>query len=221
MADYPIDPTNAAEPADDRKVKYAAEEIRALKAYLQNEIADALANPRMPAGDMIFSFMTGDRTNWVRYSVGPNVAAIGNIGSVAGARANADCLKLFEVLWLVPGTKVYDDSNNEVAKGASAAADFAALRAISWPDMYRRVLAAVASGGTLGETTGAETHKLTIAEMPKHNHGIGGPRFRNGPHDSSYSEIAWEDPTYGMEGNDAPHNNMQPTIFLSLYISLG
>jgi hypothetical protein len=222
MADYTVDPTNENEPTDARGAKWGAEELRALKAYLADQISTVVNNPKLPAGDCIFSFHTAARTGWVKYSVGTDAPVIGNVGSGAAVRANADTAALYALLWALPDTKIYNSGGVETTKGVSAGVDFAALKAIAWPDMYRRVFAVLNPGSNdLGDVEGARDHVLTIAQMPAHNHGLGTPLQVNGPHPDYLYSVNWGNPTHGMQGNNEAHNNMQPTIYMNLYISLG
>jgi len=86
-------------------------------------------------------------------------------------------------------------------------------------------------GDTLGAAGGAETHTLTTAQMPAHEHEITGRMRRDGggspggyfPHGSSFG--TWRDIdgthldlTAGSTGGGGAHNNVQPTIILNYII---
>ncbi len=121
------------------------------------------------------------------------------------------------------------------------------------PDAEGRTIAAagqVASGlpnRAVGTRTGAETHTLTAAEMPKHNHQV---RVQNG---SNVGDVAgWAgnnnaeflfgatdrtadygvhyrtnsptnaNPGMAYSGGSEPHNNFQPTLFAgNLFVYIG
>lgn len=89
----------------------------------------------------------------------------------------------------------------------------------TWQRIQGRFLFAADSAHAAGSTGGEETHKLTVAEMPRHSHTIKGNSFYNYDH----KEI----PFTGMRdhpasqntssaGGDKPHNNMPP--YLSVYM---
>ena len=110
------------------------------------------------------------------------------------------------------------------------------------PDCRGRVLGIIGAGTgltsrTLGASVGAETHTLTTSEMPVHNHGITDPGHTHGyinhdgnqgvntltTQDTAADEFNYNSSTgsstTGITVNNAgggnPHNNMQPTIFIS------
>lgn len=71
------------------------------------------------------------------------------------------------------------------------------------------------------KTGGEKTHKLTVAEMPSHNHG-----FKRHTDTGSYFTItsisAQNTPGYGFvtdnAGGDGAHNNLQPYITCYVWI---
>lgn len=199
----------------------------------------------------IGAFTTGDvkltlkniaDAGWVLMDDG----TIGNAGSGASTRSNADTATLYALIWT--------NFSNSLApvtggRGANAPADFAAGKPIKLLRVLGRALAASGNGAglsnrTLGAFTGEEGHTLIVAEMPSHNHGGdtenathshtyvdsgsgsdtvqsgGGASVadNNGPTKTTDSNTHKHDiPNQG--GND-PHNNMQPTVFLNVMVKL-
>jgi hypothetical protein len=95
---------------------------------------------------------------------------IGNAASGGTLRANADCSQLFEFLWTNLANAQAAVSSG---RGASAAADFAANKTITVPDMRQRFpigTAASGTGATLGGTGGNIDHTHSV---PAHYHGMG------------------------------------------------
>ena len=69
---------------------------------------------------------------------------------------------------------------------------------------------------TIDKTGGAKTHKLTISEMPRHDHALNrvntsGDGTRNAAQ-WSWTNSARTTSFMSVEGNDKPHNNLQPYI---------
>lgn len=167
-----------------------------------------------------------------------NGCTIGDTSSGATGRANADTIDLYTVLWdaaNVSGSQIqlYTSTGVSTTKGTSAAADFAAHKRLSLPDMRGRVgvgldsmggisinVATNSNADVLGGTGGEENHTLSISELATHEHEVS-----NGVTHLSYAGGA------GMAGFVAPntstntnlivatvtggggtHNNMQPWV---------
>lgn len=112
------------------------------------------------------------------------------------------------------------------------------------PDMQGRVGVGRGSGATLtprnlGDISGSETHTLTVAQMPSHNHEITDPGHTHGyyknTNDQSVGSTIFETAadetdilsdtgrsTTGISiinnGGGSPHNNMQPYVVLRYLI---
>ena len=72
---------------------------------------------------------------------------------------------------------------------------------------------------TVGARYGSYTHKLSVDELPSHTHDLSISRFTQIGHDSSeesdktVDKIGTMDSGYvGSTGNNAEHNNVQPSI---------
>jgi len=74
----------------------------------------------------------------------------------------------------------------------------------------------------LGETGGAKTHTLTVAQIPAHNHDYNGATLNTGSGFSSrYSSTGSTSATFtgtGNTGGGEAHNNLQPYITLNYII---
>lgn len=123
---------------------------------------------------------TSAPSGWVRAAG----RTIGSASSGATERANADCEDLFVHLWTV-------DANLTVSggRGANAAADWAANKTITLPDLRERAIAGLATMGnsdagivadtyvtagtntsTLGAVAGVDDLTLSEAQLPAHDH---------------------------------------------------
>lgn len=172
-------------------------------------------------------FFTGDVRMTLRSSAAPgwvicDDGTIGPAGSGATTRADDDCEDLFTLLW----TNVLDaHAPVSGGRGASAAADWAADKTIGLTKMLGRSLAVAGAGADLtsrdlGEALGAETHTLTVGEMPEHSHSEVRPTSGGNQGGGGGAAHNVSTTTTGTAGDDQPHNNMQPTAFLTAEIKL-
>jgi microcystin-dependent protein len=96
------------------------------------------------------------------------------------------------------------------------------------PDARGRVLGGIGTGRNntdsanltaraLGAKVGAETHTLTVEEMPAHTHtysGVTGQGNFSGGVDISADEANRPNQDTTSTGGGEPHENMQPTLFI-------
>jgi microcystin-dependent protein len=73
-------------------------------------------------------------------------------------------------------------------------------------------------GDVLGAAGGAETHVLTIAEMPAHTHTVPIVITTNNASDGGVSRAQTGTTTSSSTGGGGAHNNVQPTIILNYII---
>lgn len=91
------------------------------------------------------------------------------------------------------------------------------------PDYQGKVLANVNTNHGIGKFTGAETHTLTINQMPSHSHYVQGYVFNDYDANDIFSNRQGLDTganqynTNSVGGGQA-HNNMQPTEFIYFHI---
>jgi len=147
---------------------------------LNTIIAAALA-AYLPTGSVQAFLGTSAPAGWVL-----GAGTIGNAGSGANNRANADTANLFAQVWNSFSNTLAPVSGG---RGANAAADFAALKTITLPDMRGRVIAGLDNmvigaagrltsvtmtpdGNTAGASGGAETQALTGANLAAHTHDL-------------------------------------------------
>lgn len=125
-------------------------------------------------------------TGWVR----ANGRTIGNASSNAVERANADTSGLYTVIWNSYSNTIcpiQDSAGTPTARGVSAAADYAANRRLTLPDLRGRAVfglddmgnsaagrlgSVIASQTTLGSSGGTETVTLDATMIPAHTHSL-------------------------------------------------
>lgn len=171
-------------------------------------------------GDVKFTWKPVADAGWIF----ANDGTIGDATSGASSRANADCEALFKFLW-----DSYADIYAPVAggRGVSSTADWTAHKKIALlKSAGRSPLVAGAGNGLTARTAGAvagnETHILSIAEMPPHNHSYIRDRATvpdgTVSHQDTDNAAGPEDTT--STGGGAAHNNMHPYSVLNLMVKL-
>lgn len=200
---------------------------------LQTQINAISVSSGFVTGDIKVSF-NGSQSGWVVASG----RTIGDASSSATERANADTSTLFAFLW-----NNFSDSICPVSggRGANAAADFAAHKRITLLDCRdRSVIGKGDMGGAaagrvtttygwdttvLGSSGGAESHMLTVNEMPAHTHGV---KVTSNPNDNgSFSATLFtgtgsrttNNVTVSAGGSES-HTNMQPGLVAYILIKL-
>lgn len=136
------------------------------KAQLDAATAGAFA-----AGDTKFSYQSADHGRWLLIT-GPQ-RTIGNASSGATARANADTLTLYTLLWSLDAADVaiYDSAGSASTRGASAAADFAANKRIDLPNESGLVSKGHHGGNSsLTTNTSRRLGSVEMDEVKEHSH---------------------------------------------------
>jgi microcystin-dependent protein len=149
------------------------------------------------------------------------------------ARDNYDTWHLYNFLWNITDDTYFpivSQFGGAASRGASATADWFENKFLPLPDTRGRVIVSPDNlGGTaagrltsatfdnLGGAAGAETHTLTTAEMPVHNHGVvtglsgaGALQFAGAGASGTAATV--------NAGSGNAHNNVQPTIAIPFVI---
>jgi len=188
----------------------------------------------------LLGFTTGDVKTSFKNIVDPgwvimNDGSIGNASSGSTTRANADTAALFTLLYnnvadsYAPIQTSSGTGTTRAAQGAAATA-YAANCRLVLPLTLGRAIASAGSGAgltsrPLGASTGEESHLLSIAEMPSHNHpqesdtDLGQQSIQAGQGSGGTTFLSQGGTTQNTGGGGS-HNNMQPTTFQNVMIRL-
>jgi hypothetical protein len=187
-----------------------------------DQINSINSTPR--TGDIRTSLSSSAPKGWVPMNDG----SIGNVGSGATTRANADTFQLYKTIW----DGVFNQTWAPVSGGygSSAIADFIANKTLTLPKSLGRAMAGAGNGAgltarALGQNTGSET--ISIAALPAHHHaGFGGSNFWT---DASGGGVHFQNTgVFNINiagetadtGSSAADGNMPPTSFFNVFIKL-
>ncbi|MET4731476.1 microcystin-dependent protein [Thalassospira sp. MBR-102] len=153
---------------------------------------------------------------------GGGATPLGTVLSYAGATAP-------EGFMLCDGTElIASDHADLFAVIGTVYGEGEAPGSFKLPDLRGRTAIGAGQGvdlsdRVLGAMAGAETHQLTVDEMPSHNHNnalvgqttalagmVNDPRYHNSGHFKQMDSA----------GGDQPHNNMQPFVVLNYIIKV-
>lgn len=191
----------------------------------------------------VLGFTTGDVKATLKTVADPgwvmmNDGTIGNTSSGATTRANADTVNLYTLIWTNVSNSYAPVSGG---RGANAAADFTANKTIALPLALGRAMASAGSGAgltayALGQTTGENTHTMTLGELVSHTHTA-----TDSGHTHSYispagnnanggsvaagssantTGVGFANVTLSSTGSTSPFNQMQPTAFFNIMVRL-
>lgn len=174
------------------------------------------------AGDAKLTLKTAADTGWVMADDG----TIGNAGSGASTRANADTVNLYTVLWNNVSNTYAPVSGG---RGGSAASDFAAPKTIALTKVLGRAIIVAGAGAgltarSLGQTLGEETHLMTLSELVAHNHvSVNGSPFITGSVGGGSigaDGTSFAASNIAMTGGSTPFNVMQPSVAWNIMVKL-
>jgi len=135
----------------------------------------------VPTGTLIFGLFAAAPAGYIDLNGG----TIGSTASGASTRANADTINLYTEIWnntAVADLPIYTSAGAVTAKGASAAADFAANKRLTIPDgraaffrgldLGRGVDVGRALGSFQDEAFASHSHGISISNSGTHTHVV-------------------------------------------------
>lgn len=126
--------------------------------------------------------------------------------------------------WLLcNGAEVSRAAYAELFKVLGTSVGAAGSSSFKIPDLTGRFPLGTSGSHGLHSTGGAETHTLTVDEMPAHDHGIGGNIVQRGSGSDAFRELSGaypggNNPSSQRIGGGQPHNNMPPFYGINFII---
>lgn len=182
-----------------------------------DQINSINSTPR--TGDIKTSLISSAPRGWIPMDDG----SIGNVGSGATTRANKDTFQLYKTIW----DGVFNNTWAPVSGGygATAIADFLALKTLTLPRSLGRAMAGAGTGAgltahVLGEWIGNETSTLSGANLP-----FGTPFNATGSGTATTNAgVAFNVPASNLngytQGTSTPVSIIQPSSFMNVFIKL-
>lgn len=166
-----------------------------------NELIQADGTGKVPVANSINPYFIGDYKD----SVNNNTSLTNGFGTFLLCNGQAVSRTIYASLFAVVGTAFGPGDGTTTFR---------------LPDFRGRVVGMIGQGSgltnrTLGQVVGAETHTLTINEIPSHNHGVvavAGLDVVLTPRDYPSGSSPLTSKTQNTGGGES-HNNMQPTLF--------
>nr|DAV03370.1 MAG TPA: tail collar domain [Caudoviricetes sp.] len=126
--------------------------------------------------------------------------------------------------WLLcNGKEVSRAAYPELFKVLGTSVGAAGSSSFKIPDLSGRFPLGTSNAHNLHSTGGAETHTLTVDEMPAHAHGVGGNIVQRGSGGDAFRELSGAYPGGNNSpsqrvGRGLPHNNMPPYYGINFII---
>lgn len=175
-------------------------------------------------GDIKTGFYPSAPPGWLQMNDG----TIGNAGSGATERANADTFQLYSTLYTAVSNSYATVSGGRTGAGntmANAVTDFLAGKTLALPRSLGRLFGAAGTGAglttrILGEYLGAETATLSVANLP-----IGTPFNSSGSGSETVSfgsdvNVPGNNSNAYIEGMGTSFSITPPSAFMNVYIKL-
>lgn len=186
------------------------------------------------------SIFANDPTGTLKFGIfDPNNPPLGYIAcndqTIGNFNSGADypyqtSINLYILIWNLIDEQyapLFESNGDPATKGSSAIEDWDANKRLKIIRTLGRVIGNIGQGEGLsdrqpGEFVGEETHRLTINEMPRHNHtyALYDDLYPTGNSGGLRPREILNTRSTGFTGGNGSHNNVQPTTFCSTIIKL-